>query len=227
MPARFRLPRVVGPPRKVCDTVKYYRSLAPLCSVLLVFCYLTLTLLALLRYPLPYTPMSNWLSDLGSRNLNPSGAHFYNTGVAVTGLLLVLFFLGLAVLKLEKNRVQNLMLLAAQACGVLGASSMVMTAVFPIDLPSAHSFWGTVFRIATGTGFAFLVAALRYHARCPRWLLVLGAVTTLADMVVSVFFGSIYALEWVVIALFLCNVLAVGLQMRRLSAEKASTLIAG
>jgi hypothetical membrane protein len=225
-PDRSRWRRVVGPPGKVHDTMKYYRSISFVSSILLTLWYLTLSLLARLRYPLDYSPASNWLSDLGSRDLNPSGANFYDIGIVVTGLLLVCFFIGLTVLKIENNRVQNSMLLAAQAFGILGSLSMVMTGIFPIDQPSAHSFFGAGFRIATGTAFGFLVAALRYHEKCPRWLLVLGALTVLTDLMVSVFFGETYVLEWVVIALFLCNVLLVGMETRRLSVETASPPVA-
>jgi hypothetical membrane protein len=205
--------------------VKYYRSVTPVCSVLLVFCYATFSLLALARYPLHYSPMTNWLSDLGNRALNPAGAVFYNVGIVVTGMLLALFFLGLTVLKIEKNRMQNLMLLAAQSGGMLGSLSMVMSAIFPIDLPTAHSIWSAGLYIATGTGFAFSVAALRYHEKWPRWLLALGVLTALADMVISVFFGAIYVLEWVTVCLFLSYALLVGVETRRLFYNKVSTLI--
>jgi hypothetical membrane protein len=191
-------------------------------GVLIALCYVACALLSFARYPLAFSPLTHWLSDLGSTAQNPAGAAFYNYGMVATALLRVPFFLGLSALRLEKNRAQPIMLLLTQAFGLLGAAAMVMIALNPIGLSSTHSFWSAVQFIATGTAFAFSVAALRYHAACPRWLLALGILTALTDMLVSMFFNTVHVLEWVIIALFLCYVVLLGLQTRRLSSVALS-----
>ena len=83
--------------------MKRHYSLSFVTGMFGVVCYLAFALLAFSRYPLPYSPMSNWLSDLGNANLNPSGAFFYNIGIVATGGVVLLFFLGLSEWKMEKN----------------------------------------------------------------------------------------------------------------------------
>jgi hypothetical membrane protein len=83
--------------------MKRHPSLSFVTGMFAVVCYLAFALLAFSRYPLPYSPLSNWLSDLGNANLNPSGAPFYNIGIVATGGLLLLFFLGLSEWKLERT----------------------------------------------------------------------------------------------------------------------------
>ena len=57
--------------------------------------YLLATFVAAARYPVQFSPFTNWISDMGSYGLNQSGAIIYNAGAAVTALLLVPFFVGI------------------------------------------------------------------------------------------------------------------------------------
>ena len=111
-----------GPDPIQTGHARYLRWLTPVGGVLGVVCYLTLSLLAYVRYPLHYSPLANWLSDLGNRHVTPSSALLYNTGIVLTAVCLVLFYLGLSVWKLEGNRIQNIMLLLAQCCGIAGSA---------------------------------------------------------------------------------------------------------
>ena len=183
-----------------------------------IVCYLAFALLAFSRYPLPYSPMSNWLSDLGNANVNPSGALFYNIGIVATGVALLLFFLGLSQWKMGENLIQNFMLFLTQGCGILGALALIMSGLYPINFFALHSFFSTCLDILLGTAFAFSVAALRYHPTCPRWLLIVGASTALVTLLYGVF-HAVFVLEWVTIALFLCYVGLLGVETNRLSSE--------
>ncbi len=212
-----------GPAQAIIGGVSMKRqySLSFVTSIVAIVTYLTCALLAFSRYPLPYSPMSNWLSDLGNGDVNPGGALFYNIGIVTTGVLLVLFFLGLPQWRMSKNRIQRLMLFLTQGFGILGAFAMVMTGLYPINHFAFHSFFSTCSNILLGTAFAFSVAALRYHASCPRWLLVLGAVTMLADLLfgISKVVTTIYVLEWVTIALFISYFAALGVWTQRHASE--------
>ena len=108
--------------------MKRHYSLSFVTSMFAIVCYLAFALLAFSLYPLPYSPMSNWLSDLGNANLNPSGALFYNIGIVATGVVLLPFFLGLSQWKMGNDRIQNLMLFLTQGLGILGALAMIMSA---------------------------------------------------------------------------------------------------
>ena len=139
----------------------------------------------------------------------------------MTGALLTLFFVSLAALRLAQVRAQAIILLVARLIGVIGALSMVMTAVYPIDRGAAHSFWSAMLYINLGTAFGLTVAALRYPTGVHKWLLVYGGVTTLTDLVVSVFFNTIAVLEWPTVALFLSYCVLLGFETARLSAMPA------
>lgn len=167
--------------------------------------YIVFTLPAYIRYPLPYSPMNNWLSDLGNPELNPHGSVFYNIGITSTGLLLVMFFLGLVVWKLESNKAQIIMLRLTQIFGVLGSSCMVLSGIYPISRYEVHAFWSTSLYVLLSSAFIFSAAMLRYHQGIPRWLLFLGIFPAVMVILTS-FFQTIYLLEWFTVLLFLCYV---------------------
>jgi hypothetical membrane protein len=194
--------------------MKKYTSISFYGGILAGLCYVIFTLLAYSRYPLPYSPTTNWLSDLGNPNLNPQGAIFYNIGIISTALFLIVFFLGLSVWKMENKRAQVIMLRLTQVFGVLGAFCMMMSGIFPINLYKIHAFWSTSLYILLSTGFAFSAAALRYHLRVPRWLLILG-VSTAVMVILTSFFPAAYVLEWITVSLFLLYVILVGMETRR------------
>lgn len=193
-------------------------SLSFVTAMIDIVCYLTFALLAFSRYPLPYSPLSNWLSDLGNVSVNPSGALFYNIGIVATAGAVLLFFLGLAQWKMAKKRLQIVMLAVTQGFGILGALAMLMSGLFPINVFALHSVLSAGLYILLGTAFAFSVAALRYHPACPRWLLILGVVTALVAMLFGVF-HTVYVLEWVTVALFLCYVGLLGAETQVLSSQ--------
>ena len=195
--------------------MKRYQYIGFIAGNLAVLCYLAFTVLAYSRYLLPYSPTSNWLSDLGNPNNNPQGAIFYNIGMISTALLLIVFFLGLSVWKIEDNRVQIIMLRLTQVFGILGAFCMIMSAIFPINIFTIHSFWSSSLYIMLSTAFIFSVAMLRYHQRVLRWLLILG-VSTAMMVILTNFFPNVYMLEWITLFLFLSYVVLLGIETKRM-----------
>src|SRR6266446_3295383 len=105
--------------------------------------------------------------------------------------------------KMANNLAQRLMLFLTQGFGILGALAMLLSGLYPINFPALHGFFSMCLYILLGTAFAFSVAALRYHAALPRWLLIVGASTALVDMLYGVL-HMVYVLEWVTTALLLC-----------------------
>jgi hypothetical membrane protein len=198
--------------------MKRHYSLCFATGLFAVVCYLAFALLAFLRYASPFSPMSNWLSDLGNANLNPSGALFYNIGIVATGGVVLLFFLGLSELKIGNNRRQNLVLFITQGFGILGALALILSGFYPMNFLALHSAFSTCLYILLGTAFALSVSAVRYHPACPQWLLILGASTAVVAMLYGIF-HTVTALEWVTTALFLCYVGLLGAETNRLSAE--------
>ena len=101
--------------------MKRFQDISFVAGILAVLCYLAFAVLAFTQYPMPYSPLRNWLSDLGNVNLNPRGATLYNIGIIAAGLLLLLFFLGLSKWRIQNNQMQTIMLRLTQAFGVLGS----------------------------------------------------------------------------------------------------------
>jgi hypothetical membrane protein len=168
---------------------------------------------------LPYSPLKNWLSDLGNPDLNPSGALLYNIGIVATAVVLPLFFLGLSRWKMENNRTQRLMVSIMQGFGILGAFAMLMSGLYPINSPALHGFFSICLYILLGTAFAFSVAALQYHSNCPRWLLIVFAFTSVVDML-SGAFHTVTVLEWVTVALLLCSLGLLGVATNQLPSSR-------
>jgi len=189
-------------------------NLSFLSSILVAVSYLGFTLLSLLNFPTAYSPTRNWLSDLGSRQLNPDGAIFYNLGIGVAGISLLLFFLGLSTWLMTGNKKQNFMVYLTQVFGIMGALSMVMSAFFPINMEGIHSIWSASLYILIGTGFGFSVAALRYYPKFPKWMLMLGVVIALEDMLWGMVL-NIYIMEWITVGLFLLYTLLLGIKTKQ------------
>jgi hypothetical membrane protein len=194
--------------------MKKYKYISFIGGILAVLCYLVFAVLAFSRYPTTYCPMKNWLSDLGNVDLNLDGAIFYNIGIISTGLFLIVFFLGLSVWKIEDNRVQIVMLRVTQAFGILGAFCMMMSAIYPINIYAIHSFWSTSLYVLLSTAFIFSAAALRYHQRVPRWLVILG-ISTAMMVILTSFFPTVYVLEWITVLLFLGYVTLLAIETKR------------
>jgi hypothetical membrane protein len=175
--------------------------------------YLVFSGLAYIQYPPPYSPSANWLSDLGDQTVNVLGARFYNTGIILTASFLIVWFLGLSQWRIQSPSPQNWLLLITKIAGTMGCLSLIMSAVYPINLYQQHSFWSRAHFMMVAMGFGFSVASLRYHPRFPRLLLYLGTTAAVSPLF-ALAFGNLYFLEWVTVGLFLAYVLSVGFSTR-------------
>ena len=100
---------------------------------------------------------------------------------------MALFFLSLGNNRMQGKKAQNIMLLLTQVIGIFGSIGMILTGIFSIDNPQTHSLFSAFLRIGFGTAFGFSVAAFRYIKEFKRWILVIGVITTLTDLFVSLF----------------------------------------
>ena len=188
-------------------------SVSYVSAILACVSYLAFTTLAYIRYPSPYSPGANWLSDLGNETVNVLGARFYNAGVIATASFLLVWFLGLSEWRVQGPSLQKWFLLVATMAGTVGVLGLIMSAVYPISMYQQHSFWSHVHFMALAMGFGFSVAALRYYPRFPRPLLYLGTFAAVLPLF-GLAFGSVYWLEWVSVGMFLAYVLSVGFSLR-------------
>ena len=110
--------------------------------VILFFCAFTLTSITL--FPSAFSPIVNYLSDLGNSTFNPKGAWFYNAGCILTGLALFPFYTAFYTWY-TKERWRKALMGLTQLVGFLSAFSLIMIGVFSEDAMAQHLFWSELF----------------------------------------------------------------------------------
>jgi hypothetical membrane protein len=111
-------------------------------AVIVLYCVFTFSSWAL--YPTSYSPVTNWLSDLGNSTYNPTGAVLYNLGCILTGIALFPFFIGIYKwYTTEKWRKGALLI--TQAIGCMAAFALIMIGVYSEDAGALHTLWSTGF----------------------------------------------------------------------------------
>lgn len=180
-----------------------------------VACYLAGALLSYLRFPGPFGPQNNWLSDLGNANLNPSGARIYEVGVILTGIALLAFFGGLR--RWTRNAEPRLRrrVVGAQVLGYIAAVTTVGTALISEDVNmDLHG-------IVSMTNIECLAAAAALSSlfllREPGFWPIVAVVALMSELAALMFgfFLHTYAVEWFAVALILLYVLLMALNDRR------------
>lgn len=114
-----------------------------------VFTIFTLTSVAL--YPTHYSPLYEWLSNLGNVNFNPIGAAFFNWGCIITAIILMPFFAGLYRWNPVKKWAKVLLILGI-ILGIFASISLIGVGVFPetnlqMHILAASGVFGSLFII--------------------------------------------------------------------------------
>jgi hypothetical membrane protein len=142
--------------------VKWHISSISGVFVIILYCIFTFSSWA--SYPTTYSPVTNWLSDLGNSSHNPNGAILYNLGCIFTGIALFPFFLGLYKWYSEERRFRT-RLLAVQTIGCLAAFSLIMIGVFSENAGWLHDMWSEVFFVLNLIVLVLIGAFLFTHPR--------------------------------------------------------------
>jgi hypothetical protein len=114
-------------------------------SASVLFCIFTIK--AIQHYPGNFSAARHYLSVLGNSNRNPDGALFYNRGVMLTGLSLVIFYVGFVAWNASRERWK--ILVGILIYGFMNGFSIIMSAVYP-EVPDypAHFIWSLLIFIA-------------------------------------------------------------------------------
>lgn len=195
------------------DNIKSQLSI--ICGSAAILIFLLLLVVSVSLYPGHYTPIGNWLSDLGNPNYNPQGYIFFNLGCIVTGLLLIPFFMGLSPWKsrgfASEESISNkstepkvsreytepvstyhdkykYLLKAAQAVGIASSFFLVMIGFFPENIKSWHWIWSALFFLSLLVTLIILNVFLWKHPRFPSQVVYYGLLVVLMD----IFFIAIY-----------------------------------
>ncbi len=177
--------------------MKIFSRLSAITGFVLIGVYLTFMLFSLALFPTAYSPMKNWLSDLGNSSLNPTGAILYNLGCIFTAILEFPFMMGLSTWNLEKKW-QKIMLRIGQVSGCIAGFCLIMTGIFSEDFMSLHMIWSAINVIALCYFTTFVSVALIIHSKFWRPVAIVGLTVATIDMV----FGlgiNIFIMEWLAI----------------------------
>ncbi len=170
---------------------------------LIIFLFTTFTALSL--FSGPYTPLNNWLSDLGNPNYNPQGAIFFNLGCIITGIFIIPFFIGLSRWKFDEG---GNLLTTAQVMGILSAIFLIMIGIFPETSEPWHWIWSALFFLSLLITLILGNASLWSNPKFMRKVAYYGWLVIAVDL----FFIAIYNLhtglprplmEWTVVFLSL------------------------
>ena len=158
---------------------------------IIFFCAFTFTSWAL--YPTSYSPVENWLSDLGNSSFNPEGAIFFNVGCVLTGIALFPFFGGFYKWYTDEKW-RKISLIITQTLGSLAAFSLMMIGVFSEDYGEMHHLWSVVFFVLILIVLILGGVSLFTHPNYIRPIAYYGFVVAIINLIFASY--SIPLLEW-------------------------------
>ena len=127
--------------------------LRAICGVLVISFEMIFIGAAFLLWPAksePFSIFTNYHSELGVSMPGYNsflGAMYYNTGQAIQGTLIVMFFGGLYVLSQEDDQ-RNRKLVLGQIFGIITGIGWLMNGVYPAELLLMHLLWALIYFIA-------------------------------------------------------------------------------
>jgi hypothetical membrane protein len=164
--------------------------------VIVFYCVCTFTSLAL--FPPPFSPITNWLSDLGNSTLNPNGFLWYNSGCILTGVALVPFFLGLSIWYSERKW-KSALVIAGQIVGFFDAFCLIMIGVFSEDSGEAHVFWSDMFFKTNLFVLIVVGIALLLNSKFIKLIGIYGFVVAIINVLFVVLISATPPLEWLTV----------------------------
>jgi hypothetical protein len=169
--------------------------------------YLIFAFIAFLKYPSPYSPLTNWLSDLGNPLANPSGAVFYRLGCALAGAALIIFYVKLGIWNAGARRTRVLLTIA-QCAGVFSAVSLIVTALFPLGTSTAvHSLWSMMLYVSLGFFLTFSATAFMKNPFFKKGFGYYAFVTAGVNFVFGAILHEVFWAEWTSVGMFMAYVL--------------------
>jgi hypothetical membrane protein len=160
-------------------------SLAAVGGMLVIVLFCIFTLASAVRYPTSFTPMDNWLSDLGAPAKNPTGDVYFNVGCILTGSAMLLVMWGLGVWN------GGTLLTAGRACGVISAFALMLIGIF-VEGTGTHSILALTFFLFL---FFFLVLTNLALRKDPAYNKLWGYYVILAVILDVIFIYTFFAYE--------------------------------
>jgi hypothetical membrane protein len=161
-------------------------------AVIILYCVFTFSSWAL--YPTAFSPVTNWLSDLGNSTYNQNGAILYNVGCILTGIALFPFFVGLYKWYGDRQR-RRTILAASQVIGCAAAFSLIMIGVFSENSGWLHDLWSQVFFLLNLIVLIGVGIALFTHPRYIKAIAYYGFIVAAINLML-LFSPGTPLLEW-------------------------------
>lgn len=202
---------------------KYIRSISIISAVLAIVTFCTLVLLAIVAYPGPFSPFTNYLSDLGNSKLNPPGAILFNVACGITGALAILFFAGLSRWRISGQG----KLTIARAIGMFAGFALITVGIFSEDYGRLHTIVSGVFFISLTVAIIATGFALRKHPAYIRPINYYGALVGISCLIyiLSYLAGpAIIILEWITVAGAIGWMGLMAYNMLRLSEDRSAAV---
>lgn len=168
--------------------------LLSLAATLVIGLYCIFTFASIVLFPTAFSPVVNYLSDLGNSSFSPKGAWFYNAGCILTGFALFPFFAGFY-RWYTRERWRKLLMVLTQAVGFLSAFALIMIGVFSEDYLAHHMFWSDLFFIFNLIVLILANVSLMTHGKFIRPIGYYGLAVALIN-VLFVVLSSTPLLEW-------------------------------
>jgi hypothetical protein len=187
--------------------------------------YLVFALVAFFKYPGPYGPFTNWLSDLGNPLSSPAGAIFYRLGCTLSGIALVVFYVKLSIWNTGSRRTQVLLTIA-QCAGVFSAISLIVTAIFPLGTSTAvHSLWSMMLYISLGFFLTFSATALMRSPGFKKGFGYYAFLTAGINLAFGAILHEIFWAEWISVSMFIAYVLMIAYNSMVLARASRETAV--
>jgi hypothetical membrane protein len=146
-----------------------------------------------------FSPLDNWMSDLGNPELNPSGSAYFNLACMITGLFLIIFYLGLRHWRNTAGG-KTKMLTAAQASGIFSGIALAGVGYFPETFSPHHFIVSVMFFLSSTVAILLATVALRGRPGFGRAVAGAGYLTAVIGVIFSAqmaMFKSITIIEWI------------------------------
>jgi hypothetical membrane protein len=168
-------------------------------AVIAIVFFCTFLLLSIASFPPGFSPLDNWMSDLGNPELNPSGYAYFNWGCMITGVLLIIFYLGLNDWHIaDSGRTGTLT--AAQAFGIFSGIALIGVGYFNETFSPHHFIVSVLFFVSSTIAILLATLALQGRPGFGRATDCAGYMTVAIGIVFSIqmaLWDSVTIIEWI------------------------------
>ena len=173
---------------KLTRPISFYAGIL----VIIIFCFCTFT--SFILFPPPFSPLDNWLSDLGNPSYNNIGAFFFNIGCILTGILLFPFSIGF--FKWYRDDLwHKILMIITQIIGCTTGFALVMLGIYSEAFAELHVFWANTFFIFNLSFLIFASLSLLMHSDFIKLISLYGIVVVIVNLLFLFFFVT-PILEW-------------------------------